>query len=225
MSDEKEPDLPKSKKTGRTRKAPKSRFKEGNEHRWQPGQSGNPSGRPKAEMRLVSRALLDQLSWRAPAALCKLLGLPETSSQAQCLAATLIRRATKGDTNAARLLMELVGESGRNAFTLSFDSDGDSEYAAGPRLVVNFVSSKSDLEKRIAERKIIDHPQRDPDPEAAAAMQEAAGTVSHREAEPEILPPPPSSSSRNTFAALAAPTPAPESAQKIRERVYKKLGY
>ena len=96
-------------KVERKRNPPSSAFKEGNPYRFEPGQSGNPSGgRTKDEHRLVSKAMKVQLNTRAPDAIAKAMQLPRGSSWAQCLSMSLIRRGVSGDMSAAQLIIQTV---------------------------------------------------------------------------------------------------------------------
>ena len=65
------------------RKAPPSNkhsFAKNNPHRFAPGKSGNPSGRPKDETRLLSKAIRGQLGTRAPYEVSLALGLTKGAS-------------------------------------------------------------------------------------------------------------------------------------------------
>jgi hypothetical protein len=73
-------------------------------HRWQPGQSGNPGGRPK-------RRLIDEL-------LEELL-LTEDSKVAEAIARALLAKAKRGDLRAVQLVVERVQGRPKQAMELS----------------------------------------------------------------------------------------------------------
>lgn len=92
----------------RRKNPPRTAFKPGNEHRFRPGQSGNPSGgsgRKKDEHRLTTKALVVDLARRATPNITRALGLSSHASYAQCLSRALIRRALAGDLQAAALIL------------------------------------------------------------------------------------------------------------------------
>ena len=71
---------------------------------WKPGQSGNPSGRPKK--RPLSSAYLEFAQRRLPEKLRRSLGLPEDATFAEALSEALFRSAINGSVSAARELRE-----------------------------------------------------------------------------------------------------------------------
>jgi len=73
---------------------------------WKPGQSGNPSGRPKRKpLTDAYAAILDKKIPREVAARLKLLGQP---TYAQVIAISLAKEAIKGKVNAAAELADRV---------------------------------------------------------------------------------------------------------------------
>src|ERR1700677_586006 len=71
---------------------------------WKPGQSGNPSGRPKK--RPLSSAYIEFAERRLPERLRRSLGLPEGATYTDALAEALFRSALNGNVPAARELRE-----------------------------------------------------------------------------------------------------------------------
>jgi hypothetical protein len=115
-------------------------FKPGNEHRFRSGQSGNPSGRPKDETRLLSKAIRGQLGTRAPDEVSEALGLSRGASWAQCIAASLVRRAVlKGDLGAVNILLAASEPTTRAGLDALMDADGGS---VGPELHVHLISAQ-----------------------------------------------------------------------------------
>jgi hypothetical protein len=128
----------------RKKVVPRSAFKKGapNPHAFQPGESGNPTGKAKNDLKLVSRSLREQIANRAPFKVAQALDLPEGSSWAQCIAARLLRVALTGDVQSIRLLAELT--EGRSApFGVSIGLEGETEFpgAARPMIHVHFTDS------------------------------------------------------------------------------------
>jgi hypothetical protein len=122
----------------RKRPAPKNAFKPGNQYAFKRGHSGNPAGRPKDESRnaaLVSNALRGQLGVTAPYQIAETLGLAPGASWAQCLGASLIRRAVAGDIAAARLVLDAT-ENTRATLGIATSPDG----TAPPSLEVFLIS-------------------------------------------------------------------------------------
>jgi hypothetical protein len=108
----------------RKKNPPSTAFKTGNPFRFPAGVSGNPAGcKPKNEMRLVGKALHAQLPTRAPDVVAKALGLDPGASWAQCIGASLLRHAVKGDMGAARLVIE-VTEGTKSKLELVDESGG-----------------------------------------------------------------------------------------------------
>lgn len=124
-------------KTTRKRNPPSTAFKPGNSFRFQPGVSGNPSGKAKNELRLVSRALREQLNLRAPDAVARTNGLAKGASWAQCVAASLLHSAARGDVAAVREIREHTeGSRSRHEFGAESES-----YNVRPIVEVVFVES------------------------------------------------------------------------------------
>lgn len=82
-------------KTSSSGRASDGTFAPGNRHGFQPGQSGNPAGRPKSA--LVSAALRAQLQEPAPDAAITL---------AEKVAATLLQQCLKGNVKAIKEVMD-----------------------------------------------------------------------------------------------------------------------
>lgn len=74
--------------------------------RWEPGQSGNPGGRPRK--RPLSEAYDDLLRQVAPAEVRAVLKLGPKSTWADCIAIGQARRAVKGDSTCAKELREAI---------------------------------------------------------------------------------------------------------------------
>ena len=132
----------------RKKVVPRSAFKKGERtpHQFKPGVSGNPTGRAKNDLKLVTKSLREQLSTRAPNDVAKSLGLPVGASWAQCTAAALLRGAVSGDTQASRLLIEMT--EGRAPQSLSLGGmDGEPLFGNPtdrPFIHVHFVESDGD---------------------------------------------------------------------------------
>jgi hypothetical protein len=125
----------------RKKSVPRSAFKKGERtpHQWTPGTSGNPSGRAKSDTRLLSRGLRAALPCRAPAAFCRSVGLPPTSSWSQVIVESLLRAGAKGDIAAIREIREATEGSRSRVDLVSNETD------APPRLIeVVFVESDGD---------------------------------------------------------------------------------
>lgn len=197
---------------------------------FQPGISPNPGG-VATGYRALARALRADGAGRAEDRLCEALDLPRGSSRIQAQSRRIWRLMNYGEPSialeASKFYAQLNGENAPSKLQFGIDPDANEDVDAGPpRLIVNFVSSRSDLAKQVAEGKILDRtitPQRERDPNAQAAQDEAeraAGVTTST-----TSPPPSPSPTPKPWAALAAPRPIPESPQQTRQRVYKKLGY
>ena len=127
----------------RTPKLPKTAFAPGNDWRFEPGVSGNPTGRSApGKRRLISRALLTHLAHRAPDKVASQLGLPLGSSWAQCISMSLIFAAVRGDVGAAREIRDAVGDVAK------FQSPFDDAIGGVSPIVVQFVSAESGTAKQ-----------------------------------------------------------------------------
>lgn len=95
-------------KKPRRKNPPRTAFKKGenNGHQWQPGQSGNPTGKHRASDNRMSKKLLIDLGSRAPDEICHRLSMPTRSSWGQCLSRRLLLLAMAGDLMAFRELRE-----------------------------------------------------------------------------------------------------------------------
>lgn len=133
-------------KQTRKRNPPRTAFKPGNEHRFTPGVSGNPTGKAANDLRLVSKSLREQLNTRAPDDVAKAVGAGRGASWAQCVSASLLRSAVAGDSQAARLIIETI--EGKAPQSLSLGGlDGEPLFpstATGPMIHVHFVESDGD---------------------------------------------------------------------------------
>jgi len=84
-------------------------FQKGHKHAWQPGQSGNPGGRPKT--RDLAEAYREQLA--------KVLANdPEGRTFAQVIAETMILQAARGSVGAAREIADRVLGKPRQALDI-----------------------------------------------------------------------------------------------------------
>ena len=147
----------------RKRVIPRSAFQAGNEHRFRPGESGNPSGgRPKDENRLLSKALKVQLANRAPDKVAKALSLPRGASWSQCISMVLIRSAVRGDLAAAREIreategvrsrLELVDESvmERPPITVVFEESIDGRLRRLPSTIDGRLADENEVARQLA---------------------------------------------------------------------------
>ena len=102
-------------------------FKKGDRHsfQFQPGQSGNPGGKPKVHQTL-SMNYEAQLRSFAPVKVCRAMDLPAKSTWAQVIAAGMVRRAMT-DVSAAREIREVT--EGRVPAALNLE--GKIDYSAG----------------------------------------------------------------------------------------------
>jgi len=89
--------------------------------RFQPGQSGNPGGRPSTK--LLSDELRRRLAMRVPTAMAKRLRLRLTATYAEAVAATLIQEACEGSVAATHEIMDRL--EGRVAQALRLDPASD----------------------------------------------------------------------------------------------------
>lgn len=94
------------------------------DHQWQPGQSGNPSGRPKKK--LIDEALTELLE-------------AENSKEAIVLAAKLLELAQAGDVRASQLIAERTQGKPNQKVELTGKDGG----AIDTTLRVEFVDGKS----------------------------------------------------------------------------------
>lgn len=134
--------MPKESKN-ETRKLPKTAFAAGNDFRFEPGVSGNPSGRSSgSKRRLISRALHQQLGHRAPDKVSLRLGLTVGSSWAQCISMSLIFAAIRGDVSAAREIRDAVGDVAKS------HSPFDGPVGGQQAIVVQFVRAESSVPKQ-----------------------------------------------------------------------------
>jgi hypothetical protein len=125
----------------RSKRRPRGRpFKKGERQpfQYQPGQSGNPGGKPKIHQTLS----MEYSRWLArpvPSQVAATLGLPPGSTCADAIAAAMCIRAVSGDVNAARELCDRT--EGRVSASVSVE--GKIDYAAGQ-------SAKEELLKKLA---------------------------------------------------------------------------
>jgi hypothetical protein len=73
---------------------------------WKPGQSGNPSGRPKR--RPITDGYLEIARQKMPPEMCRQLGLKPGSTYAQALARGQFIKAMKGDVRNANEIREAI---------------------------------------------------------------------------------------------------------------------
>ena len=88
---------------------------------WQPGQSGNPGGRPRRKP--LSDAYSALLGQTVPPEIARQLRISETSTYAEVVAMALLKEAVKGKVNAAAELADRV--EGRVMERVQVDHRGD----------------------------------------------------------------------------------------------------
>lgn len=103
---------------------------------FQPGQSGNPGGKPKLVDVHLSRSLRVVLADRAPDDIAKAFNLPKGASWSMCLARKLVYMAIKGDLMAWREIREST-EGSRISADFNLPDHGE----APPLISVCFVES------------------------------------------------------------------------------------
>jgi hypothetical protein len=118
-------------------------FTEGNEYRFSPGTSGNPSGLPKHHQQL-SRVGRTMLSDSAPLAVTTSLGLSLNASWAACIFQRLLFESCSGNLDAVKLITlltegNLAARSGFDHFPVEMDGD-----AVRPLLQIEFINSDGD---------------------------------------------------------------------------------
>jgi hypothetical protein len=131
-------------KDKKKRAAPSTAFREGNPYRFQVGhskKSPNPAGRPPDEMRLISRSLRAQLPHRAPDAVASALNLSPGASWAQCISASLLRRAVRGDNNAVSIILNATEPASRNGLD-PMGLDRESMGGVVPELHISLVQAR-----------------------------------------------------------------------------------
>jgi Family of unknown function (DUF5681) len=74
--------------------------------KWQPGQSGNPSGRP--HKRPITDRYEQILETLLPDDIARALGLPKGATHGDAIALAQVRQAIKGKTEAAREIREAI---------------------------------------------------------------------------------------------------------------------
>lgn len=121
----------------KSKRLPSTAFEAGNKWQFAPGVSGNPSGRSKAsEQHLISRALHEQLGYRAPNNIAERFNLPKGSSWAQCVSMALIFAAVRGDISAAKEIRDAIGDVSAHPI------GGLAASVSSSTIVVQFVSAK-----------------------------------------------------------------------------------
>jgi len=113
----------------RSKKRPRGRsFQKGERHpfQYQPGQSGNPGGKPKIHQTL-SMECARLLARPAPAEALAKLGLAPGSTFAEAIAAALCTNAVRGNVAAAKEICDRT--EGR--VPVAVDLEGKIDYAAG----------------------------------------------------------------------------------------------
>lgn len=124
------------------RKAPSTAFKTGNPFAFQPGNSGNPSGRSQLSDHLLSKGLKVDLAARAPGVVCTAMKMPITSSWSQVLRQRLLLEAAAGDVAAIREIGQLTEPKGAGVnIGIAFGSDGEPLSTEGPKMRVFFLES------------------------------------------------------------------------------------
>jgi hypothetical protein len=129
---------------------------------FQPGVSGNPTGKSKVENYQISKGLKVRLNTRAPAAVCTALGLPITSSWRQVQEQRLLLAGASGEIAAIRLMHEMIEPKGGTSINVgvAIGANGEPVSTAGPdRIGLVFVSSDGNgniSEKSLKEMADID---------------------------------------------------------------------
>lgn len=128
----------------RRKTVPKSAFKKGNPHRFQPDDERiNRSGKAKNDLRLVSRSLRDQLGQRAPAQVCDVLGLPRTSSWSICISRRLLHLSFKSDEALALAAIRAVVELSEQGGAALIEEMSEAAMNR-PVLNIHFIGSNGD---------------------------------------------------------------------------------
>jgi hypothetical protein len=73
---------------------------------WKPGQSGNPSGRPKR--RPITDSYIEQARQKMPAEMCRQLGMKAGSTFGQAMARGQFIKAIKGEAKNANEIREAI---------------------------------------------------------------------------------------------------------------------
>ena len=73
---------------------------------WKPGESGNPSGRPKR--RLITDCYIEMARQKMPPELCKQLGMKPGSTYAEAVARAQFIKAMKGEAKNASEIREAI---------------------------------------------------------------------------------------------------------------------
>lgn len=127
----------------RTKRKPNSgQFKKGNEHRFQPGVSPNPGGKPKSEIeKSITAGLHKRAGQRAPDSMCAQLDLPPYSTYSDCAGAWLFTMFFNRENPAwAALVLDRL--EGKVKEVIGLDANINNGEPAPEKLIVEFVSSQ-----------------------------------------------------------------------------------